>query len=177
MGILFAVIFVPRYGLLNRFLHDLVGWGLDLRWLQQPELVMPALVITSLWLHAGYNMVYFLAALQSVDEHLVEAARIDGANPWQVFLHVTLPAIKPVALFVLVVSTISSLQLFELPYALLQGPGPGNAGLTVVGYLYTAAFEAGDLGLGAAVGWTLALLIFSVSLLQLQLTRRWASED
>ena len=175
VGIIFSVIFVPRYGLMNIFLQNLVGWGLETRWLQNPAMVMPAIIITNLWLYAGFNMVYFLAALQSVDESQVEAARIDGAGPLQVFWHVTLPAIKPVAVFVLVVSTINSFQLFELPFALLQGnngnfKGPANSGYTIVGYLYDAAYGLGDLGLAAAVGWLLALIMLTVSVAQLKLS-------
>lgn len=171
VGILFAVIFTPRYGLFNRGLQALIGWGLEERWLSNPELVMPALIVVSMWMYVGFNMIYFLAALQNVDRGLVEAARIDGADGWQVFRHVTLPEIKPVAIFVVVMSTIGSYQLFELPYALLQGYGPNNAGLTLVGYLYGTAFESGDLGTAAAIGWLLALIIFTISTIQIKLAR------
>jgi ABC-type sugar transport system permease subunit len=135
---------------------------------------MPAIIITNLWLYAGFNMVYFLAALQNVDQNLVEAARIDGAGCWRVFRHVTLPAIKPVAIFVLLISTIGSFQLFELPYALMRSTtspyGPNNSALFIVGYLYDAAYSIGDLGLASAVGWVLALIMLTVSLIQLKLT-------
>jgi ABC-type sugar transport system permease subunit len=174
VGIIFAVVLAPDYGLLNRFLQALVGWGLEIRWLENPSTVMPAIVITNLWLYAGFNMVYFLAALQNVDPRLVEAARIDGAGRWRVFWHITLPAIKPVAIFVLLISTIGSFQLFELPYALMrstQSPnGPNNTALFIVGYLYDAAYSIGDLGLASAVGWVLALIMLTVSLVQLRLT-------
>jgi ABC-type sugar transport system permease subunit len=175
VGVLFAVIFTPRYGLFNRGLQALAGWGLEERWLTNPSLIMPALVIVSLWMYVGFNTIYFLAALQNVDEALVEAARIDGANPWQVFRNVTLPQIKPVAVFVVVMSTIGSYQLFELPYSLLNGFGPNDAGLTIVGYLYRTAFDSGDLGSGAAIGWILALIIFVISAAQVRITR--ALED
>jgi ABC-type sugar transport system permease subunit len=171
VGILFSVMFIPRYGLVNRGLQNLIGWGLEERWLSTPALVMPALVVVSLWMYVGFNMIYFLAALQGVDKSLTEAANIDGASPWQVFVHVTLPQIKPVAVFVVVMSTIGSYQLFELPYALLKGFGPNNSGLTIVGYLYTTAFDTGDLGTGAAIGWLLALIIFVISTAQVKLTR------
>ena len=171
VGILFSMLFTPRYGLFNRLLQRLVGWGLEQRWLQTPALVMPALVIVALWMYVGFNMIYFLAALQNVDEALVDAAKIDGAGPWQVFRHVTLPSIKPVAVFVVVMSTIGSYQLFELPYTLLQGYGPKNSGLTIVGYLYNTAFNTGDLGTGAAIGWILALIIFTISMAQISFTR------
>ena len=174
VGVLFTMLFTPRYGLFNRFLQALFGWGLEQQWLSDPNLVMPAIVIAALWIYVGFNMIYFLAALQNVDQSLVEAAKIDGAGPRGIFLHVTLPAIAPVATFVVVTSTIGSFQLFELPYTLLQnhggGFGPKNSGMTVVGYLYNYAFDNGDLGLGAAVGWLLTFIILLVSLVQIRIT-------
>ncbi len=178
VGILFTMLFTPRYGLFNQLIQSLVGFGLETRWLSDPRLVMPAIVIASLWLYVGFNMIYFLAALQNVDQSLIEASRIDGASPVQTFLNVTLPSIMPVATFVIITSTIGSFQLFELPYTLLdQGYGPNNSGLTIVGYLYKNAFDAGDLGTAAAVGWILTVLILTINLTQLRLSKRFASED
>jgi ABC-type sugar transport system permease subunit len=174
VGILFGVLFTPRYGLINRAVQLLVGWGLNEQWLGNPRLVMPAIVITGLWMWVGFNMVYFLAALQSVDKTLLEAARIDGARPFQVFWHVTLPSIRHVVVFVVVTSIIGSYQLFELPLALLpitEGHGPDNSGLTVITYLYDSGFNAGDLGLGSAVGWIVAAIIFALSLVQIRIAR------
>lgn len=170
VGILFSVMFTPRFGLVNNFFQSLVGWGFEERWLTDPTLVMPAIVLISLWMYVGFNMIYFLAALQAVDRNLVEAAQIDGAGKFQAFRHVTLPAIKPVATFVVVVSTIGSYQLFELPFALLQGNGPNNSGLTIIGYLYGYAFDGGDLGAGSAIAWLLALIIFTISLVQVRIS-------
>jgi ABC-type sugar transport system permease subunit len=97
-----------------------------------------------------------------------------------IFFHVTVPAIAPVATFVVVTSTIGSFQLFELPYTLLQnnggGYGPKNSGLTVVGYLYQAAFDSGDLGTAAAVGWILTFIIVAVSLIQIRIWSRVGSD-
>ncbi len=173
VGILFTMLFTPRYGLFNKLLSAVVGWGLEEQWLGDPALVMPAVVIASTWLYVGFNMIYFLAALQNVDQSLIEASRIDGAGKWHTFLHVTIPAIAPVTMFVIVTSTIGSFQLFELPYTLLQnvnsGYGPDNSGLTVVGYLYRYGFDGGDLGTAAAVGWVLTFLIFIVSLVQIRI--------
>jgi ABC-type sugar transport system permease subunit len=174
VGILFGVLLTPRYGLINRSLQALIGWGLNEQWLSNPQLVMPAIVITGLWVWTGFNMVYFLAALQSVDRSLIDAARIDGASPLRVFWHVTLPSIRHVVVFVTVTSVIGSYQLFELPLALMpqtEGKGPDNAGQTVILYLYEQAFSAGDLGLGSAVGWIVAAIIFTLSLLQLRIAR------
>ena len=174
VGILFSVLFTPRYGLINRTFQALFHWGLEERWLANPHLVMPAIILTSLWVWVGFNMVYFLAALQSVDKSLEEAARIDGANSWRVFWHVTLPATRHVVVFVLVTSIIGSYQLFELPLALLSaslGRGPDNSGLTLITYLNQLAFEGGDLGLGSALGWIVAIIIFAISALQIRLSR------
>lgn len=171
VGIMFTLLFAPQHGLFNKLVFALVGKGLQMNWLQEPQLVMPALVITSLWMYVGFNMIYFLAALQNVDKSLIEAATVDGASAWQRFVHVTIPAIKPVVTFVVVMSTIGSFQLFELPFALLNnGFGPDNAGLTMVGYLYNAAFNGGDLGRGSSVGWILALIIFVLSIVQIRLS-------
>jgi len=173
VGVLFSVLFTARYGLVNRFLQALFGWGLEKQWLQDPSLVMPAIVITALWLYVGFNMIYFLAALQGVDKTLEEAARVDGASRFQVFWHVTLPSMRHVVVFVVVTSLIGSYQLFELPLALLSasnGRGPDNAGLTVITYLYDVGFVTGDLGLGSAVGWVLALIIFTLSMLQIRVS-------
>ncbi len=178
VGVMFQVLLMPRYGLVNRTVHALVGWGLEKHWVEDPALVMPALVLTSLWLYVGFNMVYFLAALQSVDKELEQAARIDGANPWQVFWNVTLPSIRHVVIFVVILSTVGSFNLFELPLAMLNrtnGFGPDNAGLTLITYLNEIAYRSGDLGLGSAVGWVVALLIMGVSFLQFRVSK--VSED
>lgn len=174
VGVLFGVLLTPRYGLVNRTAHALVGWGLEKHWIEDPKLVMPALVLTSLWLYVGFNMVYFLAALQSVDKELEQAARIDGANPWQVFWNVTLPSIRHVVIFVVILSTVGSFNLFELPLAMLNrtnGFGPDNAGLTLITYLNEIAYRSGDLGLGSAVGWIVALMIMSFSFVQYRVSK------
>jgi ABC-type sugar transport system permease subunit len=180
VGVLFMVLFTPRYGLFNVLLQSLFGWGLEEQWLSNPALVMPAIIIASLWLYVGFNMIYFLAALQNVEQSQIEAARIDGAGPLGIFFNVTIPAIMPVATFVIVTSTIGSFQLFELPYTLLQqqngGYGPADSGMTVVGYLYRNAFDNGDLGTAAAIGWMLTFLVLAISLVQVWLTRHVGSE-
>ena len=167
VAILFGLIFSKGNGLLNVFLADLTGgvWDRDFPWLQ--EYAMPALIIASFWLYVGFNMVYFLAALQNVSRDLLEAAEIDGAGPWHRFLHVTIPAIRPVATFVVLLSIIGSMQLFELPYLLLGDTGgPNRAGLTVVMYLYEKGFRLGDLGYASAIGWVLAMILFAFAMVQ-----------
>ena len=174
VGVLFAVLFIPQYGLLNQVLHATIGLPLDTKWLSNPVLVMPALILTALWMYTGLHMIYLLAALQSVERELYEAAQVDGANSWQQFRAVTLPGIRPVLIYVLILSTVGSFQLFELPYIMLGNtPGPNNSGLTIVMYLYQTGFITGDLGYASAIGWTLATGVLLISLLQLRLTGAW----
>ena len=161
-----AVVFFQLFssdGLINKIL------GVDVPWLTKPSLILPSVLIADLWLTAGYGMIYFLAALQSVDQDLYEAAHIDGAGAWQSFIHITLPGIRPVLIFVILVGTIGGFQLFELPYVLLQGPGPGYRGLTIVMYLFIAGFNNGDLGYAAAIGWILVGILLLATLAQLRL--------
>ena len=179
VAVLFGILYVPQYGLVNRALNPLFPHliPLDTKWLQNPSLVMPALVLASLWMYVGFNMIYFLAALQSVDQELYEAARVDGANAWHQFKAVTLPGIKPVSVFVLITATIGSFQLYELPYLMLNNSaGPKNAGLTIVMYLFQNGFVTGDLGLASAIGWSLALGVLVISLGQLRLTGTMKAE-
>jgi len=146
------------------------GLTIETSWLDRAPLVLPALILTALWMYAGFNMVYFLAALQAVDKELYEAAEVDGANAWHRFWHVTLPGIKPVLVFVVVLSVIGSFQLFELPWFILRTPpGPEQAGMTIVMYLYQRGFMRGDLGYASAVGWVLALGVLALSVIQLRL--------
>lgn len=171
VGLLFSLLFAPHTGLVNTVLHDLFpSFDPEFPWLQVH--IMPALILASLWLYTGFNMVYFLAALQSVPQELLEAASLDGAGPWDRFRHVILPEIMPVASFVVLLSLLGSLQLFELPFVLLNGSGPENRGLTVVMYLYNTGFVTGDLGYASAIGWALAILMAGFAVAQRGFNRR-----
>lgn len=164
VAMIFSLLLEKRTGLINRVLHATIGFPLDFPWMQQ--FAMGALIVAALWMYVGFNMVYFLAALQNVSRELEEAAHIDGAGPWQRFLNVTLPAIAPVGSFVVLLSIIGSFQLFELPWIMFQGPGYDNRALTVVMYLFQAGFEVGDLGYASAVGWLLAVILIGAALAQ-----------
>jgi len=102
------------------------------------------------------------------------AAIVDGAGPWQRFRHVTIPAIRPVAGFVVLLSIIGSFQLFELPFVLLNNTaGPDNRGLTIVMYLYQTGFEIGDLGYASAIGWSLAILLMILAVALRRVLKRY----
>jgi ABC-type sugar transport system permease subunit len=174
-AVMVALAFEKRSGLVNVGLHSLFpGWDPDFPWLDQH--VMATLIISALWLYAGFNMVYFLAALQNVTPELLEAAHIDGAGPWQRFRHIILPEIRPVASFVVLLAITGSFQLFELPYILFattgNAAGPNNSALTIVMYLFQNGFLYGDLGYASAIGWVLAVVLMSAALFQRWLARR-----
>ena len=172
VGLLFGLMFEKRSGLVNTLLHAAFpAFNPEFAWLQ--EYVMPSLIIAALWLYVGFNMVYFLAALQNVPEELMEAAGLDGAGPWQRFRHVVFPEILPVVSFVTLLSLLGSFQLFELPFILLGGPGPDNRGLTIVMYLYQTGFVTGDLGYASAIGWMLAFILGSFALIH----RLWLRKE
>jgi len=182
VAMIFRMLLTERHGLINRMIGAAFPFiGSEINWLAKPPLVMPAIVLTSLWLSLGYGMIYFLAALQSVDRELYEAAEVDGAGKWSQFWNVTLPGIRPVLLFMLLVGTIGALQLFELPYVLEseinEGMGPNNASLTIVMYLYNLGFNVGDIGYASAVGWALVVLIAGVAFLQLKVTGAAREEE
>lgn len=178
VAVLFTVLYLPQFGLVNQGIHGLIARiPQDIKWLGDPNLVMPAIVLAALWMYVGFNMIYFLAALQAVDQELYEAAEVDGAGAWSKFRAVTMPGIKPVAVFVLVTATIGSFQLFELPWVLLgQQTGPNKSGLTIVMHLYKQGYVTGDLGYASAIGWTLALGILMISLAQMRATGAWKAE-
>lgn len=165
IALMFGLMF-NREGLVNFSLHSLFsGFDPEFPWLER--FVMGSLIIASLWQYVGFNMIYFLAALQNVSRDLAEAAMVDGAGPIARFRNVTIPAIRPVASFVVLLSLIGSFQLFELAWVLLNNSGgPNDQGLTVVMYLYQNGFISFDLGYASAIGWVLALMLMGFALVQ-----------
>lgn len=177
VAVLFTQMLNTRSGLLNKSLGFFLGETPQINWLGDPILARVSVLLAWLWLSIGYAMIYLLAALQAVDTELYEAASVDGAGKWSQFWHVTIPGIRPVLLFMLLVGVIGSFQLFELPYVLFPGgSGPGGADLTIVAYLYRNAFSSGNLAYASAIGWTLVLMLFLLSLAQLRISMRRAAK-
>jgi arabinosaccharide transport system permease protein len=171
VGIIFGLVFEEQYGLLNNLL--LVPLGLEpVRWLRDPNWVMPSIILLGVWKFTGINALYFLVGLQNVPPVLKEAARIDGATSWQVFRFVTLPMLRPVLAFVLTFAIIGSYNLFAEPVTLVgETGGPRNAGLTITMYLYNRGFRELRMGYASAIGYTLAIIIVVLTILQLRLIR------
>ena len=160
-------------GLLNRLLDLLRLPGPE--WLTSMDWAMPSVILVSAWMTLGHNVLLFLAGLNEIDRSYYEAAELDGAGPFRLFRHVTLPLLRPTLLFVTVTSLITALSSFALMLILTEG-GPARA-TTVTGlYLYDMAFTDLRLGRASAAAYVLAAIILALSLLQLRLLRRGGAE-
>jgi multiple sugar transport system permease protein len=160
----------PHVGLINAAL----GWlGINgPTWLGDPRWAMPALILMSVWKGFGYNMVVFLAGLQGIPATVHEAAVIDGASTWQRFWRITLPLLSPAIFFAVVMTVITSFQVFDQALVMTRG-GPVNATNTIVLYIYQNGFEFFRMGYAAAMAWVLFAIILAFTLLQMKAQNRW----
>jgi multiple sugar transport system permease protein len=157
-----------RYGLLNYALAHIGIHPID--WLGDPHWALPAIILFAVWKNFGYNMVIFLAALQSIPADLYEAARLDGASLWQEFRRITLPMLRPTLLLVSILTVAGYFQLFAEPYVMTQG-GPLQSTVSVLYFMYEEGFKWWNLGSASAVAFLLFLMILAVTALQLRLAR------
>lgn len=168
VALVWRYLYHPQYGPINAFL-GLFDLG-PIDWLGSTAWAMPAIILLSVWKNFGYNMLIFLAGLQSIPEDLYEAAQLDGASGWQRFRHVTLPMLGPTFVFVGVVTMIAAFQIFSEPYVMTQG-GPLKSTTTLVLFMYEEGFRWWRLGISAAIAVVLFLLTLAGTLLQLRLRR------
>jgi multiple sugar transport system permease protein len=168
VAVVWRFLYHPRLGLANRAL----GWlGLSpVDWLGDPAWAMPAIILLAVWKNFGFNMVIFVAGLQSIPERLYEAARLDGATRWQELRTVTLPMLLPTTTFVVLMTLIGHFQLFAEPYVMTQG-GPAQRTVTVLYFMYEEGFKWWSLGSASAVAFVLFLFMFAFTLLQLRVAR------
>ncbi|HEY9633819.1 MAG TPA: sugar ABC transporter permease [Coleofasciculaceae cyanobacterium] len=152
-------------GLLNNFL-GLLGLP-TYNWIGDPAVALKAIMIMNIWSTAPFFMVIYLAALQDIPVSLYEAATLDGANKWDQFISITVPLLKPVTFFIVVMSVIGTFQLFDQSYIFSAGSGgPNNSTLTVVLLIYQYAFKSLDMGYAAALALMLAAVIMAATLIQ-----------
>ena len=169
VAIVFRYLLHPKYGLVNQALGLLHVGPID--WLGDPHWSMPAIVLLAVWKNFGYNMLIFIAGLQSIPEELYEAAELDGASSRDRFLHVTLPSLAPTFLFVGVMTMIGQFQIFAEPYVMTQG-GPAQRTVTVLYLMYEEGFKWWSLGSASAVAFVLFVIMFAITLLQMRVSRR-----
>lgn len=165
IGVVWEWIFDPNIGLLNHVLH------LHINWLYDTYFAMPALIIVSVWKLIGYNMVIFLSSLSGISQSMFEAAKIDGANELQTFKNVTVPLLSPTIFFVVIITAISSFQVFDLIYLMTQG-GPLNSTNVLVYAIYQNAFEYFNVGKASAIAYVLFVIILVLTLVQWNLRKK-----
>jgi len=166
IAIVWRYLYHPRFGLLNAALSSL-GMG-PIDWLGDPRFAMPAIILMAVWKNFGFNMVIFIAGLQSIPERVYEAASVDGAHAAAQFRWVTLPMLAPTFLFVLVITMIGYFQLFAEPYVMTQG-GPSHATLSIVLLMYLRGFRWWTMGYAAALAFVLFVIILALTLVTLRL--------
>ncbi len=170
VAVVWRFLYHPRLGLLNRALGWLGVGPVD--WLGDPATAMPALILLAVWKNFGFNMVIFVAGLQSIPERLYEAARLDGATRGQELRFVTLPMLLPTTSFVVLMTLIGHFQLFAEPYVMTQG-GPGDSTRSLVLLLYEQGFRWWNLGQAAAI----SVLLFGLVLAATLLARAWRGRE
>lgn len=169
--VIWGTLFQYPTGPLNQIVSALsFGMAGPVDWLGDPSSSMPAIVLLSAWQAYGFQMVVYLAGLQSIPNDLYEAARLDGASAWQRFRYVTLPGLRQTNIFVLIITTIQAFKLFTQINILTQG-GPRDSTNTVVQYMYSVGFVGQKLGLASAVAIILFFIVLAISLVQRYITR------
>ncbi|NNV05113.1 carbohydrate ABC transporter permease [Geobacillus sp. C56-T2] len=169
-----TLIFMWMYNQNGFINHVLEAVGLPTyNWLGDPDVALNAIMIMNIWSTAPYFMVIYLAALQDIPDSLYEAAELDGANAWQKFWHITIPYLRPVTSFVVIMGLIGTFQLFDQSYIFSAGSGgPNNSTLTVVLLIYQYAFKTlGTMGYAAALAFALAIVILVATMLQRKLSK------
>ncbi len=171
VSVVWKWIYDPTYGLLNYFL-SWFGIG-PVGWLTYPQTAMYAIIIMSVWKVIGYNMVIFLVGIRDIPETYYEAAMIDGASSWQLFRHITIPLLRPILLFVTVISTINAYNVFTQVYIMTVGAqgAPGNAVRVLVYDMYENAFRYFKWGYASAEAVVLFLIVLALTLIQFKVIR------
>jgi len=172
----FAVVAIVWRFLLNPDIGLLAYWSREIgiptrSWLRDARYAMPAVMIVSIWKNIGFNMVILLAGLQGIPDVYYEAAKVDGANRWQRFRHVTMPLLRPTWTFVLIIAIISSFQVFDQVWVMTPRGGPLHSTETVVTYIYYQGIELLDISYAASIGVVLFAVVFVLTLIQLRAFR------
>jgi multiple sugar transport system permease protein len=168
-GVIWKYLFDPSQGVLNRFLGFLQLPGPP--WLTSPEWALLAVIIVGIWRRVGFNLVIYLAALQSIPRSYYEASALDGATPVQRFLRITVPLVAPSTFFLVVTSIIDSFQAFDLVYVMTNG-GPLKSTDVIGFFLYRYGFRYYELGYASAIAYIMFILIFVATLIQYRIRRR-----
>lgn len=169
VAVIWRYLFHTSYGLVNWALGQVGIAPVD--WLGDPRWAMPTIILFAVWKNFGYNMVIFLAGLQTIPQDLYEAARIDGASKWRQFRHITLPMLGPVLLVVAVITVSGYFQLFAEPYVITRGD-PLQSTVSVLYFMFEEGFKWWKLGRASAVAFLLFAIILAVTTPMVRLGKR-----
>ncbi|WP_127592451.1 carbohydrate ABC transporter permease [Paenibacillus lautus] len=169
LGVMFSLMFDWQTGSINKIIMALGLVDDPVNWFNHPWLARMIVAGVICWQYFGYNMIVFIAGLQSIPSEVYEAAEVDGATKFQTALSITFPMLRPVFLFTLITSVIGGLQLFDAP--LMLGSGPGNATRTMAMYLYETAFLNFDYSYGATIAYAIFIVIMLFSLITARAAR------
>lgn len=170
VSLLWAWMYTPDFGIINYLLSYL---GIPkINWLVNPQLALPSVIIMSVWRGLGFNIVVFLAGLQSIPRDLYEAAALDGATGWDQFRSITVPLLTPTIFFATIMALIGSFQVFEQTFIMTQG-GPANATMTLVYQIFLNGFTYLRMGYASAQSFILFAILFVITLVQVRMQRRW----
>jgi len=168
-GLIWVWLLNADYGIVNTLLNKM-GFA-PIPWLTDEKFAMKSVIMMTVWKDAGYNMILFLAGLNSINTSYYEAAEIDGATKWQQFKEITWPLLMPTTLFVLVIRTIFSFRTFEQIFAMTKG-GPTGSTTVFVYYIYEKAFNNFELGYASAAAMILLVIVLSLTFIQFKLTKK-----
>jgi len=174
LAVIWKFILTQDRGIMNYLLQQIGLPGVP--WLSSTQWALPSVIMYDVWRACGYLMVLYLAGLQGIPETLYEAAKIDGANRWQLTRYITLPLITPTAFFCIVISLIGASQVFDNAWVLTQG-GPNDATRLIVLYIYEMGFKRFEMGYASAVSLSLLIILVALTLTQFWLGRKWVHYD
>lgn len=170
LALVWQFILTRDRGIMNWLLRQ-IGLG-PVPWLAGSQWAIWSVIMYDVWKSSGYFMVLYIAGLQGIPEVLYEAAKVDGANRWQLIRHITLPLITPTVFFCIVIACIGAFQIFDIPYVLTEG-GPGDASRTIAMYVYEVAFQRFEMGYASVVSVSLLVILVTLTLAQLAVGRKW----
>ncbi|WP_328701171.1 carbohydrate ABC transporter permease [Aquibacillus kalidii] len=173
IAVVWQVLFHPTAGPINQFLMS-IGIENPPLWIADPKFALISVMMIHLWISVGFNLIVYIAGLQSIPKELYEAAEIDGANTWYKFRKITVPLVSPTSFFLLITGIIATFKVFDL-IAVLTSGGPLNSTSMLVWYLYDTAFINLEIGYASAIAVILFLVVFAITIIQWIAQKKWVN--
>lgn len=173
VAVVWRVLFEPSFGPINEFLKS-IGISDPPKWIADPNFALISIMMISIWISIGFNMIVYLAGLQSIPKDLYEAASIDGANDFTKFSRITVPLLSPTTFFLLITGIISTFKVFDLIAVLTQG-GPINSTSMIVWYLYDTAFQNLKIGYASSMAVILFVIVLFITFAQWVGQKKWVN--